>query len=275
MEVRRVTQCAIRSQRHISASLTSPLSRTSFAARVATAQSGRLRTEPVGSKRHFSACSRLRADAKDSPAEQQKDSIDGLAPMLDRTLDMTKGTPTASSRRPSHFASSQAQADRASARGRAAASQSNSDSDRSSLSDLLKEFGGFKEKARAPGSTMGNKLNPDDMMDVPASLLDVSSKSSREEYQSTPLPLPVRLGPNLGRTVKVNPGRNMDVGRAFRQLDILCSRNKVRADFNRQRFHERPGLRRKRLKRERWRKHFKDGFKGMVALVKKMKKQGW
>ncbi|KAF2222741.1 hypothetical protein BDZ85DRAFT_264143 [Elsinoe ampelina] len=275
MEVRRVTQCAIRSQRHISASLKSPLPRTPFAARAATNQSGRLQTQPIRSTRQFSACTRLQADAKDSPAEQQKDSIDGLTGMLDRTLDMTKGTPTASSGRPSHFASRQAQADRAAARPGADGSQSNADSDRSSLSDLLKEFGGFKEKARAPGSTMGNKLNPDDMLDAPASPPSVLGNPSREEYQSTPLPLPVRLGPNLGRTVKVNPGRNMDVGRAFRQLDILCSRNKVRADFNRQRFHERPGLRRKRLKRERWRKHFKEGFKGMVALVKKMKKQGW
>lgn len=87
--------------------------------------------------------------------------------------------------------------------------------------------------------------------------------------------LPMRLDFTVGRMVKVNAARNMDVGRAFRALDGLVKRNRIKAEFMRQRFHERPGLKRKRIKRERWRKHFKEGFKGMIALVKKMKKQGW
>ena len=69
--------------------------------------------------------------------------------------------------------------------------------------------------------------------------------------------------------------KGMDVGRAFRALEIACARNKVRADFNRQRFHERPGLKRKRLKSERWRRTFKEGFRGMVKAVNAMKKKGW
>ena len=90
-----------------------------------------------------------------------------------------------------------------------------------------------------------------------------------------PTPLPVKLGPSLGRTIEVNEKKNMDIGRAFRSLDIAVARNRVRADFNRQRFHERPGLKRKRLQSERWRKHFKDGFKGMVKMVNEMRKKGW
>lgn len=86
---------------------------------------------------------------------------------------------------------------------------------------------------------------------------------------------PMKLGPTVGRTITVNPARNMDVGRAFRQLEILCGRNNVRRDSMRQRFHERPGMKRKRLKSERWRKNFKDNFKGVVAMVQKMRKQGW
>lgn len=73
----------------------------------------------------------------------------------------------------------------------------------------------------------------------------------------------------------MNTARGMDVGRAFRQLEILCARNSVRRDFMRQRFHERPGLKRKRLKSERWRKNFKANFKGIVGVVQKMRKQGW
>ncbi|KAF2164346.1 hypothetical protein M409DRAFT_25225 [Zasmidium cellare ATCC 36951] len=86
---------------------------------------------------------------------------------------------------------------------------------------------------------------------------------------------PMKLGPTVGRTVNVNTARGMDVGRAFRQLEILCARNQVRKDFMKQRFHERPGLKRKRLKSERWRKNFKANFKETVALVQKMRKQGW
>ena len=118
---------------------------------------------------------------------------------------------------------------------------------------------------------MGSLLDPMGVSDK----LDPMRNTSIAPQQSQPLPLPVRLGPTLGRTVKVNPGRNIDVGRAFRQLEILCRKNAVRADFQRQRFHERGGLKRKRVRSERWRRTFMEGFKGMIALVKKMKKQGW
>ena len=73
----------------------------------------------------------------------------------------------------------------------------------------------------------------------------------------------------------VNENRNMDVGRAFRTLDQQLARNSVRRDMMRQRFHERPGLKRKRLKSERWRKRFKEGFRATVGMVQRLKKQGW
>lgn len=85
----------------------------------------------------------------------------------------------------------------------------------------------------------------------------------------------MKLNSSTGRQVRVDPERRMDVGRAFRSLEILCARNSVKRDFMRQRFHERPGLKRKRLKSERWRKNFKAGFKETVRMVMKMKKQGW
>ncbi|KAL9095315.1 MAG: hypothetical protein Q9165_002572 [Trypethelium subeluteriae] len=92
--------------------------------------------------------------------------------------------------------------------------------------------------------------------------------------KKVPLP-PMRLGPQAGRSVNVDARKNMDVGKAFRQLEILVARNRIRADFAKQRFHERPGLKRKRLKSERWRKRFKVAFKATIARVKELKRKGW
>jgi small subunit ribosomal protein MRP21 len=86
---------------------------------------------------------------------------------------------------------------------------------------------------------------------------------------------PLKLNSSTGRHIRVDPERRMDVGRAFRSLEIMCARNKVKRDFMRQRYHERPGMKRKRLKSERWRQNFKASFKETVKLVMKMKRQGW
>jgi len=84
-----------------------------------------------------------------------------------------------------------------------------------------------------------------------------------------------RLGPSLGRTVEVNSQRNMDLGRAFRQLDIKCNQNQVKQDEGRQKFHERPGMKRKRLKAQRWKRTFKAGFQAVVKRVEEMRRKGW
>jgi len=49
----------------------------------------------------------------------------------------------------------------------------------------------------------------------------------------------------------------------------------VKADFAYQRYHERGGLKRKRLRRERWRKRFSEGFKATIARVRELTRQGW
>ena len=85
----------------------------------------------------------------------------------------------------------------------------------------------------------------------------------------------VRSRPAVGRTIEVNPDRGMDVGRALKSLDIACAVNKVRQDQSRQRFHERPGMKRKRLESERWRKMFKESFRATVMRVKEMRRKGW
>lgn len=83
----------------------------------------------------------------------------------------------------------------------------------------------------------------------------------------------LQLRPSTGRTVHV--GGNVDQARAFQLVNINCKRNGVAADFYRQRFHERPGLKRKRLRSERWRRRFRDSFKATVTRVKELAKQGW
>ncbi|MCJ1403053.1 hypothetical protein MMC11_006276 [Xylographa trunciseda] len=89
------------------------------------------------------------------------------------------------------------------------------------------------------------------------------------------VPPPVRLDAFIGRSEEVDPGKGMDLGRAFKKLELKCNYNNVRGDMQKQRFHERPGLKRKRLKSERWRKRFKEGFRAVVAKVKDMRNKGW
>lgn len=87
------------------------------------------------------------------------------------------------------------------------------------------------------------------------------------------IPPPMRLTPSTGRTVNITP--KIEVGRAFDALSKLVARNRVKRDFNDQRFHERPGLKIKRLRRERWRKSFRTGFQAVVDRVKSLRNQGW
>lgn len=81
---------------------------------------------------------------------------------------------------------------------------------------------------------------------------------------------PPKMGPTAGRSVLVTT----DLAQAFMRLKSIISQNKVRQDFHSQRFHERPGLKRKRLRSERHRRRFKEGFKRMVSIVMDMKKKG-
>ena len=85
----------------------------------------------------------------------------------------------------------------------------------------------------------------------------------------------VRSSPSVGRAIEVVPERGMDVGRALKSLHRLCLRNKVAADFRSQKFHERPGMKRKRLKSQRWRSQFKASFHATVLRVKEMRRKGW
>lgn len=79
-----------------------------------------------------------------------------------------------------------------------------------------------------------------------------------------------KMGPTAGRSVLVTG----DVAQAFSRLGFIVRQNKVKSDSFMQRFHERPGLKRKRLKSQRHRKRFKEGFKKMVSIVQDMRRKG-
>lgn len=99
------------------------------------------------------------------------------------------------------------------------------------------------------------------------------SKIKVNEERPAPTRPPLRLVPRTGRTVHV--GKSVDVARSFKILSVQIAQNQLRRDFQSQRFHERAGLKRKRLRSERWQKRFKKGFKACVARVKELTKQGW
>jgi small subunit ribosomal protein MRP21 len=86
-------------------------------------------------------------------------------------------------------------------------------------------------------------------------------------------PTPVRLKPVSGKTIHCAAG--MDPARAFSALNRLTSLEKTALTQRRQRFHERPGLKRKRLKSERWRSRFAVGFAATVKRVQHLAQQGW
>ncbi|KAL2267140.1 hypothetical protein VTJ83DRAFT_4417 [Remersonia thermophila] len=83
----------------------------------------------------------------------------------------------------------------------------------------------------------------------------------------------LRLKPSTGRTIHV--GDRVDVARGLRLLERLCAQNQVKHATILARAHERPALKRKRLRRERWRARFKTGFQSCVKRVFQLKAQGW
>ncbi|KAK4130701.1 hypothetical protein BT67DRAFT_452174 [Trichocladium antarcticum] len=82
-----------------------------------------------------------------------------------------------------------------------------------------------------------------------------------------------RLRPSTGRTMHVKG--QVDVARAFRMLEKSIAQNGVRRDARMQRSHERPALKRKRQKRERWQVRFKTGMRATINRVMELKAQGW
>jgi hypothetical protein len=102
-----------------------------------------------------------------------------------------------------------------------------------------------------------------------------TSVSSLVEQQAKTFANYPRLNPTYGRTVDLDASRGRDIVRGIGMLGSLMARNKVKSDFNKQRFHERGGLKRKRLNSERWRARFKQGFRDVTGRVMELTRKGW
>lgn len=96
-------------------------------------------------------------------------------------------------------------------------------------------------------------------------------------YPDVPEKEPVypRLNASYGRQVQLDPKRGRDLVRGLGMLASMMARNQVKRDFAKQKFHERPGLKRKRLKSERWRARFKKEFDNTCKRVTELTRKGW
>jgi len=83
----------------------------------------------------------------------------------------------------------------------------------------------------------------------------------------------VRLKPSTGRTVNLSAG--VDFTKAIRRLEKNCSKEKVKRLMSQQQSHERPALKRKRQKRERWRQRFDQGMNAAIIRTRQLQAQGW
>lgn len=101
---------------------------------------------------------------------------------------------------------------------------------------------------------------------------DAASLAVQQEATFAQYP---RLNPTYGRTVELDAKRGRDIVRGIGMLGSLVARNSVKNDFYKQRFHERGGLKRKRLASERWRARFKQGFRDITGRVTELTKKGW
>jgi small subunit ribosomal protein MRP21 len=137
---------------------------------------------------------------------------------------------------------------------------------------------GNKFSPRGPRRSRPPTLAFDDMLgsqsiqnpslsNKPSTDLEQQQKATFESYP--------RLNPEYGRTVKLDVARGRDIVRGIGMLGSLMARNRVKSDFNKQRFHERGGLKRKRLNSERWRARFKVGFQRVTGRVMELTRKGW
>lgn len=108
----------------------------------------------------------------------------------------------------------------------------------------------------------------------------IQPKSSSDQPMPAMLEAPVvypdvQTGPRVGKRVAINLQKGVDLPKAIQRLDIRLAVNRVRSDMHKQKFHERGGLKRKRLASERWRRSFKEGFDAVAKRVRELTAKGW
>jgi small subunit ribosomal protein MRP21 len=137
----------------------------------------------------------------------------------------------------------------------------------------------FGAEFSSPNVARRPTLNFDDMLpseiDDPNFSNKPSEAASLATQQAEAFANYPRLNPTYGRAVELDPSRGRDIVRGISMLGSLVARNKVKSDVMKQRFHERGGLKRKRLNSERWRARFKTGFRDITARVSELTRKGW
>ncbi|KAL2839554.1 hypothetical protein BJX68DRAFT_197765 [Aspergillus pseudodeflectus] len=103
---------------------------------------------------------------------------------------------------------------------------------------------------------------------------DAFASAGAKDLVNPVLKVNLQLGPTLGRSVHIEPGR-IRLPDAIRILNSRLSQNNVRGDSFTQKHHVRKGLLKKNLRMRRWRKLFKYSFTHTLAKVERMRKQGW
>ncbi|KAJ0421717.1 hypothetical protein BJY00DRAFT_103551 [Aspergillus carlsbadensis] len=136
----------------------------------------------------------------------------------------------------------------------------------SSINGILQQIS-FNRPAR-PRPTTNNPRNGDTGADASR------SASAAKDLVNPALKVNLQLGPSLGRSVHIEPGR-IRLPDAIRILNSRLSQNNVRGDAATQKHHVRKGLLKKNLRMRRWRKLFKYSFTHTLAKVERMRKQGW
>jgi hypothetical protein len=84
------------------------------------------------------------------------------------------------------------------------------------------------------------------------------------------------LSPRDAYTTKIRSSLGSNaMTMALRKMKRLVHESEVRRKLFQERYHERPGLKRKRLKMVRWRKRFAGDFKKICQRANKLAGQGW
>ncbi|KAH7382573.1 hypothetical protein DE146DRAFT_669171 [Phaeosphaeria sp. MPI-PUGE-AT-0046c] len=132
-----------------------------------------------------------------------------------------------------------------------------------------------KGSRRAPSLNFGDMMNSDNSFVDPKLSNKPSESATLAVQQEETFANYPRLNPTYGRMVELDVSRGRDLVRGIGMLGSLMARNKVRRDMMTQRFHERPGLKRKRQASERWRARFKQGFNHVTRRVSELTGKGW
>lgn len=126
-------------------------------------------------------------------------------------------------------------------------------------------------KALAPRNPRNNVVTNNSLDPTLSDLFQIGAHTPQVTAEH-PMDIKYRLGPVVGRTVDCH---QFGPGSALAVLNARCTANGVRRDWRRQKFHERKGIKRKRLASERWRVRFKAGFKATCKRARALAAQGW